>query len=71
MKFSHDLAREILLDIEEHVDHDSFPSIKDEAVQMLAPETDLMSIFYHIDKLHEAGLVNAFNTRGYIGPLLN
>lgn len=67
MKFSQDLAREILLNIEEHVDHDSFPSIKDEAVQMLAPETDLTSLFYHIDKLQEAGFINAFNTRGYDG----
>ena len=37
MRFSRDLAREILLNIEEHMDHDSFPSIKGEAVQMLAP----------------------------------
>ena len=62
MEFSHDLARGILLKMEEL--DDPFPSpFEKEHVQILAPDAELRVIYYHIEKLHKAGFLKVLDAR--------
>ena len=63
MKLSHDLVREILLNMEKKVSYDTFSSFEDEDILILAPGNELATIFYHIKKMREAGLINALDAQ--------
>ena len=57
MRFSRDLAREILLNIEENWGANGPSQSQRENLGMLAPGTPMDSIHYHLRKLNEAGFV--------------
>ena len=57
MRFSRDLAREILLNIEENWGANGPSQSQLENLGMLAPGTPMDSIHYHLRKLNEAGFI--------------
>jgi len=57
MRFSRDLAREILVNIEEKWGAHGPSRSQIENLHMLAPDTPMASIHYHLSKLKEAGFV--------------
>ena len=57
MRFSRDLARKILLNIEENWGAHGPSRSQIENLDMLAPGTPMDSIHYHLDKLKEGGFI--------------
>ena len=76
MKLSHDLCRELLLNMEEKLTYDGIAGsqtsggFSKEDVQVLAPKADLISIYYHIEKLREAGFIHALDARHSGAPYM-